>query len=534
MDSKEGDSEQFSAADVSSLVGLAPNTLQNWMRLYLEEELGAPRRGERRRAYSRRHVAVLQRMKQFCDQGMKPGPASRVALRELMMGVLGGDLSRTRRLRDYAAGEDVHRMVGALASRDSLEERLQHLPLWASIYLCADRAARFQTGPDALDPLLGIDRISYRAVRALSEWLNIHALMVDPLFSHPDDEWARLSVERDFVGVGDPRDANFGKNAEYSVALNKLARSDAAIGVLKLAGGGSSDRHEHPGTELLFGLSGHVRLQLDGHVPTEIGEGDLAFYRSERLHVVENSSDSIPAQALIIRFYDLEGTASDGTAAATALGDRFPGVNWPGLVRVLAMASGSRDLSVEAAELERRAHGLSDSGLRSMLHGIADERGIERVIVESFLATPVEPCVVMPDLGAKGRRHRQHGFQPAEECGLEEGVTYWRAEEALEGSDVQIALIDLEAKSQTPVNTHPGSELLIPVRGSCQVHFAASGDSPASSAPASTGHCLHYRSDAPHWVEGGDEGGRLLTIRFFSERWALADHVSAASASSAD
>ena len=116
---------------------------------------------------------------------------------------------------------------------------------------------------------------------------------------------ARARCQRgDFWIVGSRGDDAYGRNATYSIPNIRLSGTDAAFVRLHLDGGGSSTDHHHAGDEMALVLDGAVEITMaDSGLTMALGQGSYTHFYAEQTHGVRNASDSMPAELLIIRFY---------------------------------------------------------------------------------------------------------------------------------------------------------------------------------------------------------------------------------------
>ena len=113
---------------------------------------------------------------------------------------------------------------------------------------------------------------------------------------HSSTSWQ----EWDAIGKG----AGRAVNGDYFTSNQRLRGSTSCYLYLDLKAGGVTDPHSHPGQELLFVITGHVRLHLKSGVCVPLESSDIAHFNSEIDHWLE--SDTL-AKVFVIRYYHLAG-----------------------------------------------------------------------------------------------------------------------------------------------------------------------------------------------------------------------------------
>ena len=98
--------------------------------------------------------------------------------------------------------------------------------------------------------------------------------------------------------------------------------------------------------------------------------------------------------------------------------------------------------------------------------------------------------------------------------GNKPGVEYEIPSRNLAGSDIAVTFLTLDQEAVCQKNRHPGFELLLPIKGACQVWF----EDREHPLICNEGHFAHYRSTTTHWVEQvGAKPAKLFVIRFHQE-----------------
>lgn len=337
-----------------------------------------------------------------------------------------------------------------------------------------------------------------------------------------------------------------------------------------------TDQHTHPGDELLFVVEGTVEVHLrnDG-LRERLTQGDYVHFEAEQEHVIWNPSES-PARVLVIRFYQIkhEGTrrslirdlglvlnnAEDDpqrvqrvrqwlhqvVSAPAGRADRVPEriVDKEGLARRIEQLAGYRKLNANALQREFVIQGGSVEHLDALLR--ADPRSSERVESLELLAKVFRiPRVLLDDALVPASPRcvlvRRDDWVPSSPLARLAGVgaRYSLPCRTLAGSDIAINLLELtsqERKGQSPLNDHPGSELVLCLTGEAVLQFGppatarpsakrgtAQGRGPRGSAGqgpkhVQAGQFVHYDSSFPHIVLNPCPGttSRLLVIRFYA------------------
>ena len=122
--------------------------------------------------------------------------------------------------------------------------------------------------------------LSRGSVRLLAEGYDLPALMLDPLFSrvlHKGELCFHDSTDK--MHLANDSSKYYGTKIEYRIPSCRLPDCpDVGFGHLSVRGGGRSDTHDHPGTELIFVLDGpSIEVCFDSsglRIPLQKGEGD--------------------------------------------------------------------------------------------------------------------------------------------------------------------------------------------------------------------------------------------------------------------
>jgi len=401
----------------------------------------------------------------------------------------------------------------------------------------------------------GAIELDLGAFEFLAEVYKIPRLMLDPLLSVRAEGNCLVQSRDEFLEVGSARaPAYYGDGACYAVAGSRLqGAEEVAVVRLELQRGGHSDAHAHPGDELLYVREGNVEVRLlDTGLWTRLGPGDYVHFDAEQLHGAWNVGDG-RAELFILRFYQLgpEGTRAKFLASLRAqrpspnllrrartelaatvapftkrgaqrgpqeVVDRF------GLARLLALVCSrgfqrtARNSSLK--DLEKRARWLGyeqyHKGFFDRLHHgekpveveelprLAEVYGVEPMLLFEFVYPAFRNAVAV-------RQPADWDRLPEEFLGGQ-GVIYSLPRRRLADSDLAIASVELGAGAETPLNRHPGQEILLPLEGAIEVRFGEARVEANSTADA----FVHYHSGTEHRViNPAIHPARLLVVRLY-------------------
>lgn len=401
----------------------------------------------------------------------------------------------------------------------------------------------------------GLDRLSHRDLERIAEAYRIPKLMLDPLLSERSEEICLVERFDQSIAVGGSAGAEqYGRGTHYRVPARKLKHTEeVAIVHLEIAPGGHSDTHAHVGDELILVLDGTVEVRLaNSGLWTHLNKGDYIHFYAEQQHSAWNTSTK-PVQLFIIRFYQLESSGtrfellqalSAGNPSANLITrvvtevkaalmpfdmranrneaaevlDRF------GLGRLLLLIcpeefrGSGNGLSLKALAKRAADHQLryKQSWFDRLHHGQAAVRAEElptlaKVIYEvepllsyDFVFPALRNAVVVrqPD----DLRLLPENFVPSQD------VRYRVPCRRLADSDLAIAMLELAPGAGTPVNRHPGHELLLPLEGVIEVRIGGMG----ARLDAAEHLYAHYHSRLDHCVVNvGDQWAKQLVLRFY-------------------
>jgi quercetin dioxygenase-like cupin family protein/transcriptional regulator with XRE-family HTH domain len=275
-------------------------------------------KGERKVwVYPSAQLPKLKRMAELMRGGMKPQAAAQRADEEIALGHLSRNIPKTVDLRPDVEGREVGRLLSALyrSRAGKLEDLQARLRLWIDIF-SAQLKASASPPPPPDNPTLsdylawalaGFESLDFPQVRTLAQVLDVHPLLVDPLFSQVEDDkdWLALD-QKQFVPVGDSRDRSYGSHVQYHLPSVRLGGTDAMFALVAFESEGESCTHTHPGDELVLCLEGEltVRLQSSGNIA--LRPFDYVHFDSDQEHLLRNESTDQPAKVLIVRFYQID------------------------------------------------------------------------------------------------------------------------------------------------------------------------------------------------------------------------------------
>jgi quercetin dioxygenase-like cupin family protein len=383
--------------------------------------------------------------------------------------------------------------------------------------------------------ILGQSKIAMEEAWGLLNKLDINRLMFDPLLSTVREQKAlELSLDQFFS----PR---IGEIA-YKIPQERLACSEVALVRLSLRKGERSNIHEHPGDELLFVLKGKAEFTLlHSGVSTLIGAGEYVHFWAEQKHmVVPRESDTL---MLIIRLYQAGATdtrqemrrevdllnpakplsnlthwwvrqvmASRPQKAASYVRDRI------GLARLLKRMSkynekrGFRPREATAIAKMREWENADRAATVANLPEIGASYDIQEFLLSHYLY-PAFPGIVVV---------RRDNYEPG--SSKQGKYSYRVPDRNLSGADVTISELTIPPGGEITPNHHPGTELLIPIRGSGEV-FYVNGEQRTRISRFSKGEEVyaHYSSERTHTVRNpGTDDAVCFVVRLLRDE-ALAE-----------
>ena len=310
-----------------------------------------------------------------------------------------------------------------------------------------------------------------------------------------------------------------------------------------------------------------------------LNEGDYAHFFAEQPHSAVNESEERARLLIVRfnhltspdarhqlgrEIWGIISAAGSGTPTPF----REPALSWVAEAAVQPLGSGAGRFSQQATDslqnhlgfcrLLRRLPGPSPRAAESFVKSIAEGHGLHlesfdhwlwcvetgRIAVERDLVPaiaklygvyptlildffqPSSLCQVVvrggPTNNHKTGGNRNGDWLPLTDVarGLDlvsvaDGVTYSLPQHTLSCSDTSITLVSLVPGTLTPINDHPGTELLVPLDGEIAVEFVKTG---ADSHRASSGEVLHFTSSEPHRLANyGPIPARVLVLRIYSD-----------------
>lgn len=379
----------------------------------------------------------------------------------------------------------------------------------------------------------------------ISESYGISSLILQSLRSKPHNRLCLTHSLKQFV----PTAKKFGKNADYFVPSAKIVGTeDVQIVYATILPGGRSDTHAHPGEELLFVLEGEIETRLENSgFWTRLGKGEYIHFYSEQVHTVHNISSQL-ARIFIIRCYQFEWSGVRQwlkklnvekpprnlvrrvlyemkgslrfdmrvqTKPADAVIDRFGfgrllkklcAERFRGEgnhLRVKDLAERGRPYDINQSKIDRMHNGLA-LVTSEELTIIAQLYDVEPFLFYDFLFPAFRNAVVVRPPDDMSLVHDD--FNPSSEA------RYYVPIRRLAESDVAIAVLELPPHTSSPMNGHPGYELLLPLSGGVVLHLAD------EIIPIVVDEHLfaHFASDQQHRVANEDsEPASVLVVRFY-------------------
>lgn len=79
---------------------------------------------------------------------------------------------------------------------------------------------------------------------------------------------------------------------------------EVLIQLVEFAPRGATGNHYHPGHEANYVLEGSGILEMEGHPPKTIKEGDASYIPAKLLHGAKNTSTTEPLKVLVFRIHE--------------------------------------------------------------------------------------------------------------------------------------------------------------------------------------------------------------------------------------
>jgi quercetin dioxygenase-like cupin family protein len=372
----------------------------------------------------------------------------------------------------------------------------------------------------------------------------------------------RLNLLRQTKSLGGAS-SRFG-TATYEVPMTRVehSRDYAIVRVTFKAKGESSDKHCHPGDELVYVANGIVEAHLeDTGIIVQLGPHDVLAFHSEQRHSLKCISET--AELLVVRFLQLDRLSAryqfledlrtpkdvhvfarllaemknalqpfelhSGSGAVpwndrevvdrhefgrflrTALVDTFSPVD-PQSKRNRRRQQSTPEVQQAMAERRNRKYLLRKGALPiqgSKLPELADEFGLERFLLYEHLIPKYRQAIVIRALAASG----ESDWEPVpKEFQSSEGVRYFVPKRRLADSGISIARIELKPGAKTRQNVHAGREVLIGLAGTVTVQI---GNDPPDVSHETDAYA-EYNSNVPHSVANTHQVDAIcLVFRFY-------------------
>ena len=387
----------------------------------------------------------------------------------------------------------------------------------------------------------------------LAEAYGLPRLMLDPLRVPSTDVKCFTPRCDSLVALGVEGGDEYGESVRYLAPPEKLeGTTEAAFVLLQIEPGGRSQIHAHPGDELLLVLEGTIEARLDtSGLAVRLSAGDYLHFYAEQRHGVTNPL-SRRAQVLVIRFYQIErsGTRDEhirqirqtrhdrnvtrrvfremvamltptdlrevelstgevrdrsglGRLLQLLTTERFRGAGQQLSVRQLSDRMRRQKRPRTASKIDRMHHGQAAVSADE-LELIADVYGTEPLLLYEFLYPAFRPTIAVQKRG--DWRAVPPSLLGSSAC------SYQVPCRRLADSDLGVAHLILPPGTTTPVNRHPGHELIVPLRGRARVCLAN------ESWDIAEGEHLfaHYSSEIAHQVINEErEPVEMLVARFY-------------------
>ncbi len=462
------------------------------------------------------------------------------------------DLTPNKEPQRTARASDLRRIVRAFCELESIDatarskkfgewiSQQRALPLWV-----AANAFKNDNFDKFLDHLhensipLGVQDLD-----AIGELFDISSLLLDPLLSESvSGDSLTLDFNRDFSMIH--RSKRRGKEATYLTPHRRLEGTDAAFVRLMLPSKGESDKHEHPGDEIIWVESGEIELQFElSGINVTLRESDLVHFYAEHRHKVVAKK---PARCFIIRFYQIgsENTRQFLWQALEAMlsgsdGGRFTTLKnearaWIheilptyrkengevndllGLARFLLRWRDFHRQSdddrgpIDETAVTKLENALLGAGDQACLRDVAQSYGVKEFLLHSYRARAVPGLIVLRQQDFKKLSSDQAArlFQNAKQ-----GVEYSLPWRNLSCADMSLAKVTLQPGGTTGPNFHPGFEANLILSGEVALVFDEE-HSPAETMSRSAGQLCHFNSARTHRIENrGSSPAEFLVFRF--------------------
>jgi uncharacterized RmlC-like cupin family protein len=167
---------------------------------------------------------------------------------------------------------------------------------------------------------------------------------------------------------------------------------------------------------------------------------------------------------------------------------------------------------ISRARFDRIHHGLSPVSQDELLV-LAKIYEVEPLLLFDFVCPALRSAVAVrsrPDRDVKALSDTDMRRLP-EEFLQSPNAVYTIPCRRLAETDVALAFLFLRPGAQSPVNRHPGHEVILPLKGEVRVRFPGGVDARVSAAQ---GEFAHFGSFRDHWVENAStEDAEVFVVR---------------------
>lgn len=416
--------------------------------------------------------------------------------------------------------------------------------------------------------------VTLRTLRDIAKSYGIERLILDPLLSQPKSSFCVTATfgaaqsdhpapRDDFETIDEEVGSDSSADSFYRIPRFSLAGTDeVALVHVQIPEGRETIKHWHTGAEIVYVLKGSVEIRLtDRGTWNRVDAGGYAHYYADQYHLARNVGKG-PAELFVIRFYQVGIAGKNGSreafvdqlerlyadigtprstkrashVLARVINEVKPATEMPsadeptevvdrfGLAQLLRLIS-NRMRNNEPASLQQlaeRAHTLGldafnrsridrlHNGLaavkRSELEDLARLYEVEPFLFVNFLYPTFRSMVTI--------RENEGDFVRVKDF-VRGRAEYLVPKRRLADSDVAIVLVKLlESGDETPMNRHPGHELIIPLEGEIAVVF---NDITLPIGPAKKSYA-HYHATVDHATKNiGSGEARFMVVRFHED-----------------
>jgi nucleoside phosphorylase/quercetin dioxygenase-like cupin family protein len=398
-------------------------------------------------------------------------------------------------------------------------------------------------------------------VREVVDLFGIHPVLLDPIFSGISPEAVvTVSLDTDLVPVGRDGDPFYGIKCQYCIPQERLEGADAAFAHVQIEPGGRSDIHEHPGDEFAYVLSGESEIRFENTgLRNRLRPGDYIHFYADQTHSYWNVS-TLPCRLLVVRFYQLvtrgtrqqvlaelesesylawaktpvardwirqmralpPGIVEDPRRISDSVGlgrflerlrvEYFPGCQSPSDMTAIARELKSKRIITRELDIQRLEEGLEQLD-RDDLKDLSRAYKVQPMLFYRWLFPSVPGVVTIRADDDRGEHEVPDLERVSSDFVRSRGVEYWAPRRNLALSDIAINVVTLDPEAETPLNRHPGYELILPSYGTVAVGLVGIGKE--FLARAARHQYAHFPSHIEHSVRNvGAEPARCLVIRF--------------------